>query len=197
MIILVTGSELMLSAIRLILEPQALSVSYVTLLVIAASACVKLALSAYTIRQGKRIDSGALIAVGRDCRNDCIVSVITILASLVFLVFHVSVDACAGMLVAVMVLRSGFEVLKETVSDLLGEAGDKELADQLYEIIRAEPVVLNAADMMLHNYGPDAYSGSVNIEVDHEKTIGEVYAVIHALQLKIMTSTAIWLWIMS
>ena len=46
--------------------------------------------------------------------------------------------------------------------------------------------VLNAADMMLHNYGPDAYSGSVNIEIDHSKTVGEVYQFIHKLQLDIM-----------
>jgi len=40
--------------------------------------------------------------------------------------------------------------------------------------------------MMLHNYGPDAYSGSVNVEMDQGKTVGEIYQILHALQLRIM-----------
>ena len=40
--------------------------------------------------------------------------------------------------------------------------------------------------MMLHDYGPDRYSGSVNIEIDHKRSIGEVYEEIHRLQLRIM-----------
>ena len=77
-------------------------------------------------------------------------------------------------------------MLKDTVSELLGRPGDKALAQELYRVIREEPMVLNAADMMLHNYGPDAYSGSVNIEIDCGKTVEEVYSDIHALQLRIM-----------
>lgn len=40
--------------------------------------------------------------------------------------------------------------------------------------------------MMLHNYGPGAWSESVNIEIDHRKNIGEIYGEIHRLQLEIM-----------
>ena len=41
------------------------------------------------------------------------------------------------------------------------------LARQLYKELRADPLVVNAADMMLHNYGPESYSGSVNLEISH------------------------------
>ncbi len=40
--------------------------------------------------------------------------------------------------------------------------------------------------MKLHNYGPEAWTGSVNVEIDHETTVGEAYQFIHALQLRIM-----------
>jgi len=40
--------------------------------------------------------------------------------------------------------------------------------------------------MMLHSYGPDSYSGSVNVELDRSLTAGEIYALLHKLQLKIM-----------
>lgn len=185
-LILFTGAELMESSVKLIFEPQEMSISYVTMAIIAVSALVKLGLGTYTIKEGKRVDSSSLVALGTECRSDSVVSVITLVTALVFLVFHVSLDAYAGIIMSLIVLKAGFEVLKETLSDILGQAGEKELAQELYRIIRAEPLVLNAADMMLHNYGPDAYSGSVNVEIDHSKTVGEVYAALHELQLRIM-----------
>lgn len=185
-LILFTGFELLKNSIDLIFHPAELSISYATLIIIAISAVAKLVLGQFTIHEGKRVDSGTLVAMGMDCRNDSVMSVVTILSALVFLLFHLSVDAYAGVITALFVLKAGLDVLKDTLSDLLGHAGEKELAEKLYRIIRAEPIVINAADMMLHNYGPDAYSGSVNVEIDHEKTVAEVYAAIHALQLKIM-----------
>ena len=185
-LILFTGAELMESSIKLIFEPQEMSISYVTMAIIAVSAILKLLLGTFTIKEGKRVDSSSLVALGTECRSDSVVSVITLVTALVFLVFRVNLDAYAGIIMALIVLKAGLEVLKETLSDLLGQSGEKELAQELYRIIRAEPLVLNAADMMLHNYGPDAYSGSVNVEINHSKTVGEVYAALHELQLRIM-----------
>lgn len=185
-LILFTGAELMESSIKLIFAPQEMSISYVTMAIIAVSAILKLLLGTFTIKEGKRVDSSSLAALGTECRSDSVVSVITLVTALVFLVFRVNLDAYAGIIMALIVLKAGLEVLKETLSDLLGQSGEKELAQELYRIIRAEPLVLNAADMMLHNYGPDAYSGSVNVEIDHSKTVGEVYAALHELQLRIM-----------
>lgn len=185
-LILFTGAELMESSIKLIFAPQEMSISYVTMAIIAVSAILKLLLGTFTIKEGKRVDSSSLAALGTECRSDSVVSVITLVTALVFLVFRVNLDAYAGIIMALIVLKAGLEVLKETLSDLLGQSGEKELAQELYRIIRAEPLVLNAADMMLHNYGPDAYSGSVNVEIDHGKTVGEVYAALHELQLRIM-----------
>ena len=185
-LILFTGAELMESSIKLIFEPQEMSISYVTMAIIAVSAILKLLLGTFTIKEGKRVDSSSLAALGTECRSDSVVSVITLVTALVFLIFRVNLDAYAGIIMALIVLKAGLEVLRQTLSDLLGQSGEKELAQELYRIIRAEPLVLNAADMMLHNYGPDAYSGSVNVEIEHSKTVGEVYAALHELQLRIM-----------
>lgn len=184
--ILVTGAEVLIGAVRRVFEPEELSVSLISILIVAVSAGVKLLLGSYTIRMGKKADSGALEAVGLECRSDSIVSAVTIVTALIFLIFHVSLDAYAGILTSLLILKAGFDVLRETIGDLLGRPGEEELAEKLYREIRATDGVINAADMMLHNYGPDAYSGSVNLEIDHNKTVGEVYGFLHRLQLKIM-----------
>lgn len=185
-LILYTGIESFTGAVDGILHPYEMELSFVITGIIAVSAVIKLFLGTYMIREGQRIDSGSLVAVGKECRADCIVSVMTILATLVYLLFDLNLDAYAAVITSLFIIKAGAEVLKDTVSEILGRPGDKELAQELYRVIREEPIVLNAADMMLHNYGPDAYSGSVNIEIDCSKTVEEVYSNIHALQLRIM-----------
>lgn len=185
-LILYTGIETFTGAVDGILHPYKMELSFLITGIIAVSAIIKMFLGTYMIREGKRIDSGSLVAVGKECRADCVVSVMTILATLVYLLFDLSLDAYAALITSLFIIKAGAEVLKDTVSELLGRPGDKALAQELYRVIREEPMVLNAADMMLHNYGPDAYSGSVNIEIDCSKTVEEVYSNIHALQLRIM-----------
>lgn len=185
-LIIATAVELLKSSIKLIIEPQDLTVNTLTLIIIAASALVKLWLAWYTIKKGKQVNSGILVAMGTDSRNDCIVSAVTIVSAVVFIVFRFSVDAYAGIITSLFIFKAGFDILKDTLANLLGQPVEKETADELYSIIRSTPGVLNAADMILHNYGPDRYSGSVNIEMDHQMTVEQLYATIHKLQLDIM-----------
>ncbi len=185
-LIIATAVELLKSSIKLIIEPQDLTVNTLTLIIIAASALVKLWLAWYTIKKGKQVNSGILVAMGTDSRNDCIVSAVTIVSAVVFIVFKFSVDAYAGIITSLFIFKAGFDILKDTLANLLGQPVEKETADELYSIIRSTPGVLNAADMILHNYGPDRYSGSVNIEMDHQMTVEQLYSTIHKLQLDIM-----------
>lgn len=185
-LILFTGAQMLISSVKLVFAPEELSISAVSLAVVAVSAVIKFFLGVYTIRQGKKADSSALEAVGMDCRNDSFASVVTILSALVFLILGWNLDAFVGIFTSILILKAGIEVLSGTVSDLLGRPGEKELAATLYKEIRSTPGILNAADMMLHNYGPESFSGSVNVEMDQSKTVGEIYEILHDLQLRIM-----------
>lgn len=185
-LILITGGEMLISSIKLIFNPEELSISVVSLLVVAVTAVIKFFLGVYTIKMGKKAESGTLEALGLDCRNDSFISIVTIVSAIVFIVFHISIDAYVGIFMSAIIIKAGLEVLMDTVSELLGRPGEHELAAKLYNEINTTEGILGAADMMLHNYGPDAYSGSVNIEIDHSKTVGEVYEFVHELQLRIM-----------
>ena len=184
--ILVTGVEMLISSIKLIINPAVLDISGIALIAIAISALIKFFLGVYTMKMGKKANSGSLYAVGLECRNDSFISVITIVSAVIFIAFHISVDAYVGAFMSLVIIKSGLEVLKDTVTELLGRPGQAELAADLYHEIRTTDGIINAADMMLHNYGPDAYSGSVNVEIDHETTVGEAYQFLHDLQLRIM-----------
>ena len=185
-IILVSGFQMLSEAVKLVFNPEPLAISYVSLGVVAVSAVVKFALALYTIARGKAASSEALVGVGLECRADSYVSVVTIATALLFLFTGISIDAYAGIVMALVIIKAGVEVGLKTVSELIGRPGEKELAAKIYARVRATPGVVGAADMMLHNYGPGAWSGSVNVEIDHAKSVGEVYAFLHELQLRIM-----------
>jgi len=185
-IIFVAGSELFKESVELIITPREIEISYATMGLIFVSALIKIVFSWYEIKEGKRVGSSGLIAIGKEGRQDSFGSVITLLAGFAYLGMGFNLDAYASLITAILVLKLSYEILSETIGKLLGQAGDKALADNIYRIIRQEPIVVNAADMILHNYGPDAYSGSVNIEIDHKYSLGEVYKAIHKLQLRIM-----------
>ena len=173
-------------AIELMFNPGELSVSYLSLIIVAVSAILKFVLGSYTVKMGKKADSATLEALGVDSKNDSFASAVTIVSAIVFLVFGFSIDAYAGAITSLLIIKAGVEVLKETVGDLLGRSGDKDLAKAIYKEVRATEGIVGAADMMLHNYGPDAWSGSVNVEMDHKMTVGEIYQILHELQLRIM-----------
>ena len=185
-LILVTGIEMLIGAVKAIFDPGELSVSVLSIVIVAVSAVIKFVFGTFTIKQGKKVGSSALEAVGLDGRNDSFVSLVTLLSIAVFLLFRLNIDAYAGIFTSAIIIKAGAEVLFSTVSELLGRPGEKDLATTLYNEIRGTDGILNAADMMLHNYGPDSYSGSVNVEMDHSLTVGEIYKTLHELQLRIM-----------
>lgn len=185
-LILITGIEMIKSSIELIIHGEEINISMISLIILVVSGIIKYFLSIYTIKMGNKVDSGALVGVGIEGRNDCLATIITVISSLIYILFNVSLDAYAGFIVSLFIVKAGYEILKETLSDLLGRPGEKELADKLYKEIRSTKGIVSAADMMLHNYGPDAWSGSVNVEIDHNKTVGEIYEFLHKLQLRIM-----------
>lgn len=184
--ILVGGIEMLSSSIRLIFEPEELNISYLSLGVVFVSAIVKYAMGVYTINTGKRVSSETLEAVGVDCRNDSFVSVVTIFSALVYLLGHLSIDAFAGIFTSVLIIKAGYEIMRDTISELLGQPADEELVRSLYQEIRETDGVINAVDMVLHNYGPDAYTGSCNVELDHKLSVGDVYEFLRNLQLRIL-----------
>ena len=185
-VIIVSGVQMLIESVKLIFRPEELSISYVSLAIVAVSAVVKFFLGLYTIARGRVAKSDALVGVGLECRGDSYISIITIGVAVVFLLTGVSLDAYAGVVMSAIILKAGVEVLLKIVSELIGRPGEKELATKIYQLVRATPGVVGAADMMLHNYGPNAWSGSVNVEIDHAKSVGEVYAMLHELQLGIM-----------
>ena len=76
-------------------------------------------------------------------------------------------------------------MLKRTISQLLGERNDSKLAGEVKKTVENFPDVEGAYDLVLNNYGPDSWSGSIHIEVPDTYTADKIDQMIRDIQLEV------------
>lgn len=164
--ILFIGFELVKSSIQKIFHPQAVAFGWLTAAVLVGSMGVKLWLSLFNRRLGRKLQSETLMAAAVDSRNDVIATGAVLVSGIVEMLTGARIDGFMGLAVAVFILISGFSLAKDTISPLLGEAAGPELRDQILDQIRSEPKVLGYHDLMVHDYGPGRRFASIHVEMD-------------------------------
>ena len=164
-LVLYAGVTSLIESVKAIIHPEAPSYTAPLLIIVAAAVLIKFVLGRYFVRVGRSVDSGSLIASGKEANLDALVSLSTLAAALIYLKWNVSLEAWLGAIISILMIRTGVEMLRETVSRLLGERPAIEKAGQLRRVIGSFPDVSGVYDLVIHNYGPDSLIGSVHIEV--------------------------------
>ena len=164
--ILVIGVELMKGSIEKIFHPTAVSLSWPTVIVLLGSIGVKLWMSIFNRRIGKKIDSQTLIATADDSRNDVISTSVVLLSTVIGHFTGLMLDGWMGAIVALFILISGFGLVKETIDPMLGSAPTAEQVEAIKSKLESYPGVLGTHDLMVHDYGPGRQFASVHLEMD-------------------------------
>ena len=170
MIVLYAGVTSLIASVKKIIRPTTPDYSAAGLVIIAVAVLVKLLLGRYVVRMGRAANSNALVDSGKDAMLDSVISASTLVAAVIFLTTGVSLEAWLGGVISLVIVKSGVEMLQESLSEILGERADPELTRSIKQTIAAFPGVYGAYDLVLHNYGPNTMIGSVHIEVDDVMT---------------------------
>jgi divalent metal cation (Fe/Co/Zn/Cd) transporter len=109
----------------------------VTLVVIVVAIVVKLVLGQYVKRQGKQLNSDALVASGSDALFDAVITLATLVSAGVMLLWNVSLDGILGTLISVVIIKAGFEMLSSPVNELLGAKVSQELVHDIRQEVLA------------------------------------------------------------
>ena len=165
LLVLYAGVTAFIESVKKIIHPDTPDYSAATLIIVAVAVLVKIVLGRYVKSMGKKVNSDSLINSGEDATLDSVISASTLVAAAIYLIFHISLEAWLGAVIAIIIIKSGIEMLRETLSRILGERADAQLARDIKETVTGYPEISGAYDLVLHNYGPDAYNGSVHIEV--------------------------------
>ena len=184
-IVLYAGITSLTESVKKIIHPEAADYSTVSLIIIAAAVVVKLILGAYVKGQGKKVNSASLVASGSDASFDAILSASVLASAIIFLLTGLSLEAWVGVVIACFIIKSGIEMMVETLNDILGKRTDPELAAAIKKTIGEDPDVHGAFDLFLYNYGPDKNYGSVHVEVNDTMTADEIDAMDRRIQFNV------------
>lgn len=177
-IILYAGITALVESIKKIIEPSTPDYSTLSLVIIAVAVAVKVVLGLYVKRTGTRVNSDSLVASGKDALMDSIISLSTLVAAVVFIIWGVSLEAYLGVVIAIMIIKTGLETMRDTISKLLGERSDTVLAHDIKQtVLAADSGISGVFDLVLSDYGPDRHLASVHIEVPDTWTAAKIDTV--------------------
>ncbi len=185
-LIILAGFELATSAVDKMLHPTVARFSPVAIAILVVSIVIKLWMALFHRRIGKQIRSDALLAAGTDSRNDVICTLVVLVCAIAAKFTTLPLDGYVGMAVALFVIWSGFTVIRDTVSPLLGQAPDPELVENIQQTVLSYEGVVGIHDLIVHDYGPGRVIVSLHAEVPEDQSITKSHDVIDNIEMALM-----------
>ena len=192
-IILYAGVTSLVESIKKIINPTVPDYSILSLIIVAVAVIVKIVLGHFVKGVGKRVKSDALVNSGQDATMDSIISASTLVAALIFLFTKISLESWLGAVISLIIIKSGIDMLHDTISRILGEGADLELAKKIKNIVASYPNVKGPYDLILNNYGPENYIGSLHIEVPDTINARQIDDLTRDITSKVLKETGVYL----
>lgn len=192
-IILAAGITSLKESVEKIIHPIKAEYSIISLVIVIVAVFVKFFFGKYVKKQGEKLNSGSLIASGIDAISDSVISLSTLIAAIISIIWHISLEGYIGIIISLFILKSSIDILKQSVDDMLGKRADPELTQKLREFINSYEDVQGVYDIIIHNYGPDKIIASVHIQVDDYMTAKEIHRLTRRIIVDVYTKLGILL----
>lgn len=184
-LILLMGVELLKSGVTSILHAETVNFGWVPLTIMLVSIAMKGWLYAFYTALGRKIDSATLLAAAKDSINDVLATSAVVLSMLAGHFFGWPLDGWMGVAVALVVLKGGVDVCRETIDSLLGGNPNKELGQKVIKLLMSYDQILGIHDLMIHDYGPGRCVASVHAEVPADGNLLELHEMIDQAERQI------------
>ena len=185
MIILYAGITSLIESVKKIITPSEPDYSTITFIIISVAIVVKILLGIYFRMVGKKVNSDSLIGSGSDALMDSILSLFTLISAVIFIFTGVSTEAYFGIVISLFIIKTGISMLRVSISRVIGERVEKEISTAVKKTISSFDGVYGAYDLILNNYGPDKYMGSVHIEIPDTYTAEKIDELTRQIQTKV------------
>ena len=192
-LVLYAGITALAESVKKMFSPRGAEYSLLSLLMIGAAVAAKLFLGRYVKKKGEAVDSASLRASGADALSDAALSASVLACAALRMCTGLSLEAYLGAVISLFIIRSGLSMMGETVSEILGRRADPELSRKVKELVCQQDGVEGAYDLVLNNYGPDRYYGSVNIEVADTVTAEEIDRMSRRIRGRVYWQTGVTL----
>ncbi len=192
-IVLYAGITSAVESVKKMLHPEKPEYGKLSLAIIAIAVIVKIVLGRYVKAQGRKVNSGSLVASGSDAMFDAVLSCSVLICAIVFMTTGIPLEAYVGGVISCFIIKAGIEMMTDTVGDILGRRADKETVAKVKRLLSEEPQVQGAHDLVLFNFGPDRNYASVHLELPDTMTVEEVDKLTRKLEGKVFRETGVLL----
>ena len=186
-LILGVGAVLLYEGFDKIIHPQDIIFRMVTMIILVVSIGAKLMLYLFNKDLSVRIGSPVLKATAIDSLNDVMTSS-AVLGSFVLgkRIPAVPFDALTTIIVAVLIIRTGFSRAKDLVSQIVGRPCEAARKDEIEEVVSHYPEISGLHDLILHDYGPGRLYGSVHAEMSSRLSLKAAHTVLEHAEEEIL-----------
>lgn len=183
--VLYVGVTSLLESIKAMFSKDTPNYDVAVLIIIGVATVIKIILGSYIKNKGKKLNSSSLVNSGNDSILDAVISASTLIAAIVFLLTDVSLEAYLAAVISVIIIKSGVDMLKDSIYSILGARVDVELIKSIKETILEFSDVSGVYDLVFNNYGPNSYTGSLHIEIPDTYTVDKLDELTRDIALRV------------
>lgn len=147
-------------------------ISIVALCIALFTVLLKIFLTLWTHRAGEQTGSAAVKALASDHKNDIYASSAASIGIFLGKMGLPWVDPLAGALVALFILRTGIEILRDSTADLMDTVPGQALANQIKEELAGVEKIESILEIHAHRFGP-AFVINLTIGLDGALSVEE------------------------
>ncbi|MBN1302156.1 MAG: cation transporter [Melioribacteraceae bacterium] len=161
----VLGIKIVEESVERIISPEEINASLLIYIILITNIIAKIILSQYQRTIGKTYNSTAIKAASVDSLNDVLSSSIALVSVIISSLSFKFVDGIAGIIVAMFIFKTGYEVAKENLGYLMGKAADENFIVKVAKRALQIDGVKGLNDIRSHYVG-DKFHIEIHIEVD-------------------------------
>lgn len=176
--ILVMGVETFSSGVKSIINPAPVAFGWTAFWLLVASILMKGGLFLFYRSVGRLIDFPSLIAAAKDSLSDMLATSAVVISMIIAQIFDIPVDGWMGVAVSLLVLKAGFDVVRDTVDSLMGGRKNPELGKTIISRLMKYEHILGTHDLLIHDYGPGRCIASIHAEVPADGDILVLHEII-------------------
>ena len=191
--VMIVGLQFIKSSFERILNPKPVIFELIPFILILVSIFFKLWLARFNKIIGNKINSSALKAAGTDALGDVFTSSTVVLSFLLAKFTDFPLDGYIGIIVAGAIVYSGFSLVKETLSPLLGESPDPIMVSNISDMVMSYENIIGIHDLVIHNYGPGRIMASIHAEIPSTVNIMDIHNIIDTAEREISEKLNVYL----
>jgi hypothetical protein len=132
-------------------------------------------------------------ATSADSLSDVLVTFATIFSIIFANLTGITIDGWVGLVVSIFVLLAGFNIAKDTLMPLLGEAVDREVYINITRKVESYEGIIGTHDLIAHNYGPSHIMATIHAEVPNDSNMEEIHETIDMIERDVLRELGIFL----